>query len=90
MGSRGSAPRFPMYFLTLPQNGMDMKVVINRQRFAFAITRVLDRAPFFIDGVDLTAVEISVHFRLLTDLWEDPALGGANRPLQRITTQAIR
>jgi hypothetical protein len=47
---------------------MDMKAVINRQRFAFAITRVLDRAPFFIDGVDLTAVEISVHFRLLTDL----------------------
>ena len=90
MGSRGSAPRFPMYFLTLPQNGMDMKAVINRQRFAFAITRVLDRAPFYIDGVDLTAVEISVHFRLLTALWKDPALGGANRPLQRITTQAIR
>jgi hypothetical protein len=52
---------------------MDMKAVINRQRFALAITRVLDRALFFIDGVDLTAVEISVHFRLLTDLWEDPA-----------------
>jgi hypothetical protein len=41
-------------------------------------------------NVDLTAVEIGVHFRLLTDLWEDPALGGANRPLQQITTQAIR
>ena len=69
---------------------MNVKAVINRQCFTLTIARALDSTPFFIDGVDLTAVEISVHFRLLTDLWEDPALGGANPPLQRITIQAIR
>src|SRR2546428_10586444 len=80
MGSRGSAPRFPMYFFdSFPQNGMDMRAVINRQRFTLAITRVLDLAPLFIDGVDLAAVEIRIYFRLLNELRGDPALGEDNR-----------